>query len=89
MWIGRRSPRSGQRFRQTILRRLRLLADSPFSGRRVAEQPDENLREVLVGPYQIAYLVETHRVLVLRIWDARRGTLPNLLGESAAEYFAF
>lgn len=88
-WIARRSARSARRWRQTILRRIGLLSDAPFSGRRVAEQPDENLREVLVGPYQVAYLVEDDRVLVLRIWDARRGTLPNFLGESEAGYFAF
>ena len=88
-WIARRNARSARRWRQTILRRISLLADAPFSGRRVAEQPDENLREVVVGPYQIAYRVETDHVLVLRVWDARRGALPNFLGEPDSEYLAF
>ena len=56
-WIARRSARSARRWRQTILRRIRLLSDAPFSGRRVAEQADENLREVWVGAYRVAYVV--------------------------------
>jgi plasmid stabilization system protein ParE len=52
-----------------------LLAQFPELGRMVPEEQDENIREVILPPYRIVYLVfaETHVIAIARIWHGARG----------------
>ncbi|HOX45962.1 MAG TPA: type II toxin-antitoxin system RelE/ParE family toxin [Myxococcota bacterium] len=56
------------RLRMSVLR----LQAHPLSGRPVPELPGTDLREVIVAPYRIVYTVRGRRVIILRVWHARR-----------------
>jgi plasmid stabilization system protein ParE len=55
-----------------ILQRVELLADFPELGHVVAEARDEQVREVIEGPYRIIYLAQPSRVDVLAIVHGRQ-----------------
>jgi plasmid stabilization system protein ParE len=55
------------------------LAFMPFSGRVVPEYGEENVREVIVGPYRIVYAVTDDEVLVLYVFHGRRSVPPDRL----------
>ena len=51
-----------------------MLADFPQAGRRVPEERDAKVREIIVEPYRIIYEVsEGAAVDILRIWHSARG----------------
>jgi plasmid stabilization system protein ParE len=59
---------------RTIFERTRMLADFPHAGRRVPEEHDAKVREIIVEPYRIIYeLSESATVDILRIWHSARG----------------
>jgi plasmid stabilization system protein ParE len=53
------------------------LATFPRRERVVPEYEDEDVREIIVFPYRIAYQVseESHAVAIARIWHGARGKL--------------
>ncbi len=56
------------RLRKGVLR----LREHPLSGRPLPELPGTQLREVIVAPYRVVYTVVGRRVVILRVWHARR-----------------
>jgi len=50
-----------------------MLGDFPYAGRRVPEEHDANVRELIVEPYRIIYEVSDSSIDILRIWHAARG----------------
>lgn len=62
-----------------ILNRIERAAELPFSNRAVPEKADESVREIILRPYRVVYLVDSQRdtIHILRIWHAARG-VPDL-----------
>jgi toxin ParE1/3/4 len=62
-----------------ILNRIERAAELPFSNRAVPEKAEGSIREVILRPYRIVYLVDDRRnaIHILRIWHAARG-VPDL-----------
>lgn len=59
---------------RTMFERTRILADFPHAGRRVPEEQEAKVREIIVEPYRIIYEVsEPATVDILRIWHSARG----------------
>jgi plasmid stabilization system protein ParE len=59
-----------------ILQRCAVAANAPGAG---APFPGRaGVRKLLEGPYQIYYAVEEGEIVILRIWDGRRGTDPRV-----------
>jgi plasmid stabilization system protein ParE len=50
-----------------ITRRSVQIADHPFSGRRVPEYDNEDIREIIQKPYRIIYRVQANQIDVLAI----------------------
>lgn len=55
-----------------LLTRTEQLSEFPDSGRQVAEVSDEQVRELLEGPYRIVYLVQAARIDVLAVVHSRQ-----------------
>ena len=55
-----------------ILMSTRSLSSFPFSGRKVPEVDDENLREVFAYSYRVIYRVEQDKVVVAAVIHGRR-----------------
>jgi toxin ParE1/3/4 len=70
--VERDDPRAAQaiavRIRDSVLR----LRSHPHSGRVVPELARRGLREVIVAPYRVVYVLQDRNVLVLRVWHGRR-----------------
>jgi plasmid stabilization system protein ParE len=62
-----------------ILNRIERAAELPLSNRVVPEKAEELIREVILRPYRVIYLVDDRRdaIHILRIWHAARG-VPDL-----------
>jgi plasmid stabilization system protein ParE len=58
-----------------LMAKVDLLTQFPEIGRRVPEEQDENIREIILPPYRIIYrvLAENHVVAIARVWHGARG----------------
>jgi toxin ParE1/3/4 len=73
-YIAADNPSAAEALARTIFERTRMLADFPHAGRRVPEEHDAKVREIIVEPYRIIYEVnEAGTVDILRIWHSARG----------------
>ncbi len=72
-------PSAAARLADRILARIERAAEMPFSNRVVPEKDDESVREAIMRPYRIVYLVDERgaAIHVLRVWHAARG-VPDL-----------
>ncbi|MBN1418329.1 MAG: type II toxin-antitoxin system RelE/ParE family toxin [Planctomycetes bacterium] len=63
------------RLAERIVARIEIASEFPLSIRLVPEKGDESIREAILSPYRIVYVVEQTRkaIQVLRIWHAARG----------------
>jgi len=77
-YISLDNPKAAARLAAKIRQRIVALATYPLSGRVVPEFQNVFLREVIVPPYRIIYLIEKPRIIVLRVWHAHRN-LPDTL----------
>jgi plasmid stabilization system protein ParE len=71
-YIGRTSPVYAERMVDRLLARTAQLSEFPESGRPVAEASDEQVRELLEGPYRIIYFVQAARIDVLAVVHGRQ-----------------
>lgn len=60
---------------ERILQHVEAASALPWANRTVPEKGDSSIREAILRPYRIIYLVEERResVHILRIWHAARG----------------
>lgn len=67
-------PTAARALANRIRHRVEELPRHPQIGRVVPEFATPRLREVIVAPYRIVYLVDdaAHRVVIVRIWHGRR-----------------
>ena len=71
-YVSRDRPQAARRLARRLQDRVVALRDHPELGRTVPELPRTGYREVQVPPYRIVYEVVEDRVVILRVWDARR-----------------
>jgi toxin ParE1/3/4 len=73
-YISADNPSAAEALAREMFERTRMLAEFPQSGRRVPEEHDAKVREIIVEPYRIIYEVnDATTVDILRIWHAARG----------------
>ena len=74
-FIARDKPDAAGKLAGRILQQVEEAATLPRANRVVPEKGDPSVREAILKPYRIIYLIEDHRetVHVLRIWHAARG----------------
>jgi plasmid stabilization system protein ParE len=65
-----------ERFAQRILARCNDLVLAPGMGSPYGQR--EGVRKINEGAYKILYRATPSKIIVLRIWDGRRGTNPRL-----------
>lgn len=65
------SPPAAARFRTMILRAPEPLLRTPRLGAKVDRPGEEDVRRLLVGDYELRYLVSGNDILVLRVWHMR------------------
>jgi addiction module RelE/StbE family toxin len=70
--VERFDPRAARALGARLEESVQRLRDHPLSGRIVPESASRWLREVIVAPYRIVYVVKDGKVLVLRVWHGRR-----------------
>ena len=74
-------PQVGSDFISNIISNIELLYKNPDMGRMVPEFNVSDIRELILSPYRIVYLRESHKITVIRIWRSER--LLNLNGTPA------
>jgi plasmid stabilization system protein ParE len=67
---------AAERFGQKIVDRCDSIALAPGAGSPLPRF--SGVRKVVKGAYKIIYRVEQKKVVILRIWDGRRGTNPRI-----------
>ena len=70
--VERFDPRAAEALAARLKEAVHRLRDHPLSGLIVPESASRWLREVIVAPYRIVYVVKDRNVLVLRVWHGRR-----------------
>jgi toxin ParE1/3/4 len=86
-FLGRRPESQAERLAGRIFEQVDRLRDFPRSGRPVREVPlTEDVRELIVEPYRIAYQVDRDRVLIVTIQHGARGTTDEEIHEPVATY---
>ena len=75
-YIAEDNPEAAQRFGNPIVDRIEGIAEFPFSARKVPEDNDENIRELILRPHRLVLEIDSNLqvVYVLRIWHSSRGT---------------
>lgn len=68
-----------QRRASEIVARADALGDFPLMGRVVPERNNPALRELIVRPYRVIYLVGADRVDIIAVIHGARGVLEDLL----------
>jgi plasmid stabilization system protein ParE len=71
-YVAADSPTAVQRLVAGLVRRASTLARSPNIGRRVAELPGSDLRELIEGNYRIVYRVRPPRVEIVTVFEGHR-----------------
>ena len=79
--IAQDNPQAAQKEIEKILRRSKKLAEPPEIGHQVEGYEDTELREVLVRPYRLIYLIKPDRKDVITVLHYRQ-LLPDDLAPS-------
>jgi toxin ParE1/3/4 len=74
-FIAAKNPLVAESFGFRLMAKVDLLEQFPQFGRVVPEEEDENIREIILHPYRIIYLVlaENRAVAIARVWHGARG----------------
>jgi len=73
-YIAKDSPIYAQRMVDRITGRSTQISLMPLSGRRIAEHPDDQIREIIENPFRIIYRVNFDRIDVLAVIHLARNT---------------
>ena len=73
-YIAQNSPQYALRVIDRLTRRSQQIGNFPLSGRIVPELEDENIREVIEGPYRIIYYIKSDQIDVLAVIHGSRRT---------------
>lgn len=80
-YISQDSPFYAQKMVDRLTRRSQQIAAFPRSGRRVPEYRDDDLREIIEGPYRLIYRIKSEQLDVIAVIHGAR-QLPTELDES-------
>ena len=80
-YISQDSPFYAEKMVDRLTKRSQQIADFPQSGRRVPEYRNDDLREVLEGPYRLIYRIKPEQVDVVAVIHGAR-QLPTEPDES-------
>jgi plasmid stabilization system protein ParE len=70
--VAENDPQAAEALIKRLVARVVQLETVPFSGRRVPEYPDDDLRELLLRPYRIIYQQSDARVEVVTVMHYRQ-----------------
>ncbi|NDY94903.1 type II toxin-antitoxin system RelE/ParE family toxin [Wenzhouxiangella limi] len=70
--VAENDPQAAEALIKRLVARVVQLETVPFSGRRVPEYPDDDLRELLLRPYRIIYRQRDERVEVVTVMHYRQ-----------------
>jgi plasmid stabilization system protein ParE len=74
-FIAKHDPTAAERLARRLIQGIERLLRNPRLGRRVTVAPDqmapEEIRDWVVGPYVVRYLIVDQRIVVLRIWHGK------------------
>jgi len=74
-FIAKHDPAAAERLARRLIQGIERLLRNPRLGRRVTVAPDqmapEEIRDWVVGPYVVRYLIVDQRIVVLRIWHGK------------------
>jgi len=76
--ISKDAPQAAKEVVTTLLLRSRQLETAEFSGRKVCDYPDDDLRELLERPYRIIYRVTEQQIEILTVMHYRQ-LLPSTI----------
>jgi toxin ParE1/3/4 len=73
-YIRRDNPQAARRFGEKLIAKAESLSSLPERGRMITKFRDPNVREIIQGPYRIAYRIvaDPARVEIARIWHGAR-----------------
>jgi len=73
-YIRRDDPQAARRFGEKLIAKAESLSTLPERGRVLAKFRDPHIREIIQGPYRIAYRIaaDPARVEIARIWHGAR-----------------
>lgn len=71
-YIAQNSATAARQIAARLLRRSRMLATPPLTGRRLPEYPDEDLREILERPYRILYRITPQQIEIVTVKHYRQ-----------------
>lgn len=74
-YIAQDSPRYALRMVDRLTSRSQQIADAPFSGRRVPEYDQEQVREMIEGMYRIIYYIKPDQIDILAVIHGARSVL--------------
>jgi len=74
-FIAANNRHAAESFGFRLMAKADMLEQFPRIGRVVAEEQDENIREIILPPYRIIYrvLAEVQVVAIARVWHGARG----------------
>jgi len=71
-YIAHYSPKAARSVAARLLQRSRKLSTPPFTGRRLPEYPEAELREVLERPFRLIYRVKPEQIEVITVKHYRQ-----------------
>ena len=71
-YIARDDPAAAVSWAESLLSSTDHLAGQPYSGRKVPEFNEENLRELVEGNYRVVYRIRKHAIYVQAVWHVRQ-----------------
>lgn len=71
-YIAEERPQAAERMLHRLREAVQKVGEAPFVGRMVPELQVPSIREKIVGPYRVIYLVLDESVVVLSIYHSRR-----------------
>src|ERR1700757_4280564 len=74
-FIASDNPTAAEHFGYLLMTRVDVLEEHPRFGRVVPEEGNEDIREIIVRPYRVIYLViEPQKIIgIARLWHGARG----------------
>jgi toxin ParE1/3/4 len=74
-YIALDSPEYAKRIVDRLTKRSQQIAEFPFSGRKVPEYNNDQLREIIEGSYRIIYLIKSDQIDVVSVIHGARDIL--------------
>ena len=75
-FIAQKNASAAQRIANSILKGINQLKKFPYLGVEVQQAPNpEMVRDLIIGPYIVRYLLRPNEITILRIWHHKEGRI--------------